>query len=94
MVLALAQYPQTQCLYRTAVHSMPDVHELVSFCPECKTLETMWFDVGWLMQTRKLIQQGERLFHDCGTPEPCMNTSSFIGNLIASGSILLPYGIV
>ena len=71
MVLVLAQRPQTQSLSRTAVHFVPDVRELVAFCPGCKTLETLWFSNGWLMQTRKFIQQGEKVFHDCGTPEPC-----------------------
>ena len=71
MVLVLAQRPQTQSLSRTAVHSVPDVRELVAFCPGCKMLETLWFSNGWLMQTRKFNQQGEKVYHDCGTPEPC-----------------------
>ena len=71
MVLALAQRPQTQSLNRAVVHSIPGVHELVAFCPGCKTLETLWFNNGWLMQTRKFNQQGKQVFHDCGTPEPC-----------------------
>lgn len=71
MVLVSAQQPRTQSLSRTVVHSVPYVHELVAFCPGCKTLETLWFSNGGLMQTRKFIQQGEQVFHDCGTPEPC-----------------------
>jgi hypothetical protein len=71
MVLALAQRPQVQSSSRTAVHSISDAHELVAFCPGCKTLETLSFNNGWLMQTRKFYQQGEQVFHDCGTPEPC-----------------------
>jgi hypothetical protein len=71
MVLALAQRSQSQTLKRTAVRSLPDVNELVVFCPGCKTLETLWFHNGWLMQTRKFNQKGEQVFHDCGTPEPC-----------------------
>ena len=71
MVLVLAQRSQTQSLSRTAVQSVPDIRELVAFCPGCKTLETLWFSNGWLMQTRKFTQQGEQVFHDCGTQEPC-----------------------
>lgn len=71
MVLALAQSPQTQYLNRTAARLLPDVRELVVYCPGCKTLETLWFSNGWLRPTRKFNQQGERVFHDCGTREPC-----------------------
>lgn len=71
MVLALAQRPQTRSLNRTAVRFFPDVNELLAFCPGCKTLETLWFNNGWLMQTRKFNQRGEQVFHDCGTAQPC-----------------------
>jgi ADP-glucose pyrophosphorylase len=42
-MLALAQRPQNRSLNRIAVYSIPDFHELVAFCPGCKTLETVWF---------------------------------------------------
>lgn len=71
MVLALARRPQTQSLNRTAESYPADVRELVAFCPGCKTLETLYFNDGWLMPTRKFNQQRGRVFHDCGTPEPC-----------------------
>ena len=65
MVLALAQRPQSESLNSTAVCPLPDVREFVAFCPGCETLETLWFNNGWLMQTRKFNQQGEQVFHDC-----------------------------
>ena len=71
MVLGLAKRSQSQTLKRTAVRSLPDVNELVVFCPGCKTLVTLWFNNSGLMPSRKFIQQGEQVFHDCGTPEPC-----------------------
>ena len=71
MVLALAQSPQIQSLNRTTVRFLSDFHELVVYCPGCKTLETLCFSNGWLMQTRKFNQQDKQLSHDCGTPEPC-----------------------
>ena len=72
MVLALAQHLQTRSLYRTTVSILPDIRdEIVAFCPGCKTLETLWFNNGWLMTTRKFNQRGKQIFHDCGTPEPC-----------------------
>jgi len=67
----LAKSPQPQSLNRTTVLPLPDGRELVVFCPGCKTLETLWFNNDWLMQTRKFNQRGEQVFHDCGTPEPC-----------------------
>ncbi len=71
MGLVLAKSPQTQSLNRKAVRFLPDVHELVVLCPGCKTLETLWFNNRVLMQTRKFNQQGEPVFHGCGTPGPC-----------------------
>ncbi len=32
-------------------------HELIAFCPKCKTLETLWFTGGRLAQTRKFSQE-------------------------------------
>jgi len=43
MVVALAQYPQTQPLNRIAVRSILDVHELVLFCPRWQTLDCFEF---------------------------------------------------
>ncbi len=71
MVLTLARSPQTQYSDRKAEPRLSDIHELVVFCPRCKTLETLWFSDSWLMPTRKFSQQGEQVFHDCGASEPC-----------------------
>ena len=62
MVLVLTQRPQTQSLSRTAVHSVPDVRELVAFCPGCKTLETLWFSNGWLCKLASSSNRGNRCF--------------------------------
>ena len=77
MVLALAQRPQTQ--NKTVEPLIPDVNgvneldldEFVALCPGCKTMETLWFNDGRLMPTRKFVQQGRQVFHDCGTTMPC-----------------------
>ncbi len=45
--------------------------ELLVFCPKCKALETLWFDNGYLMQTRKFDQNDGRVYHDCGSEEAC-----------------------
>jgi hypothetical protein len=72
MVLELiAQSPAFQPINRISMCSNEDIHELVAICPGCKTLETLSFNNGWLMQTRKFNQHGEQVFHDCGSDEPC-----------------------
>jgi hypothetical protein len=45
--------------------------EVMAFCPSCKAFETIWFSNGTLNQTRKFIQSGNHIFHDCGSNEPC-----------------------
>jgi hypothetical protein len=45
--------------------------ELMAFCPSCKSFETIWFDDGRLLSTRKFRQQGNLIFHDCGSVRPC-----------------------
>lgn len=45
--------------------------EVTAICPNCKTMETLWFIGHSLVQTRKFSQQGNRVFHDCGSEEPC-----------------------
>lgn len=51
--------------------SRASADELVAFCPKCKTFETVFFSDGGLMQTRKFIQEDARIYHDCGSREPC-----------------------
>jgi len=45
--------------------------EAMAFCPLCKALQTIWIDDGTLMPTRKFIQVGNRIYHDCGSRQPC-----------------------
>jgi hypothetical protein len=45
--------------------------ELTVFCPACKSLETIWFEDGKLLSTRKYRQEGNLIFHDCGSNRPC-----------------------
>ncbi len=67
----LAESPLCQPINPVVICSIDDIHEFVAMCPACKTLETLSFNNGWLMQTRKFNQRGEQIFHDCGTTEPC-----------------------
>ena len=45
--------------------------EAVAFCPECKALQTVWIDSNTLMPTRKFFQEGNLIYHDCGSSQPC-----------------------
>lgn len=45
--------------------------EAVAVCPQCKALQTVWIDGNTLMPTRKFIQEGSRIYHDCGSRRPC-----------------------
>ncbi|MFH0846544.1 MAG: hypothetical protein V1894_00595 [Chloroflexota bacterium] len=45
--------------------------EAVVFCPSCKALQTVWMNGTTLVPTRKFIQAGSEIFHDCGSGEPC-----------------------
>ena len=45
--------------------------EVIVICPKCKTLETLWLTAGFLVPTRKFKQNGNQVYHDCGSDEPC-----------------------
>jgi hypothetical protein len=45
--------------------------EVMAFCPQCKALQTIWINEGTLMLTRKFIQAGSQIYHDCGSDQPC-----------------------
>jgi hypothetical protein len=82
MVIELAPSPQTQTVNGTATHLFPDVCEAVVFCPGCKTLETLWFNNGSLMPTRKFNQQGEQVFHGLRHTR----TLPLVSNLLSAGT--------
>ncbi len=46
-------------------------NEVMVFCPSCKAFQTVWFTDGALNQTRKFMQYGNHIYHDCGCSEPC-----------------------
>lgn len=45
--------------------------EVMAFCPGCKAFQTVWLDGGRLMSTRRFIQQGNQVYHNCGSDQPC-----------------------
>ena len=46
-------------------------NEFIIFCPECRAFETVCLVEDMLVPTKKYIQVGARIFHDCGANEPC-----------------------
>jgi hypothetical protein len=45
--------------------------EITVFCPNCKTLETVFLEDFQLMPTQKFSQSGDRIYHKCGSDKPC-----------------------
>ncbi len=45
--------------------------EVVVFCPHCKTLETLTLSRDRLTTNRKFSQTNGRVYHSCGSAEPC-----------------------
>ncbi len=50
---------------------LPNPRELFAFCPGCHTFETLWFGDDQMRLTRRFVQVKGRVFHDCGTKQPC-----------------------
>jgi hypothetical protein len=45
--------------------------EMLIFCPACKALDVIRFDHQNPIPTRKFSQRSGRVYHDCGSKEPC-----------------------
>ena len=67
LVLVKEQKPATTVEAGSGVLS----DEVMAFCPVCKAFQTLWFTKGKLMQIRKFSQHGDKVYHDCGSDEPC-----------------------
>jgi len=47
-------------------------NEVLASCPKCKTFETLWFKGNVLSPTKRFAQGlNKRVYHDCGSDEPC-----------------------
>ncbi len=78
MVDVTGQAEQLGEIRRTVRNSPTDMDELVAFCPGCKAFETLWFTGDTLVQTRKYMQVGARVYHDCGSDEACRLLLRFV----------------
>jgi hypothetical protein len=71
MSVVLAQQHVQNDMEENGQDICSSIDEVIVVCPRCKTLETLWFSAGLLVPTRKFRQSGNRVYHDCGSDEPC-----------------------
>lgn len=45
--------------------------EVVVLCPKCKALQTIQVAGDSILPTRKYVQRGRQIYHDCGSAQPC-----------------------
>ncbi len=69
MVTTLASEHRTAAPNEIVPANLTD--EVMAFCPRCKAFQTVWFKKGKLVQTRKFNQLEDRIYHDCGSGDPC-----------------------
>jgi hypothetical protein len=52
-------------------HIVTEPDEFIIFCPKCNAFETVCLTEDRLVPTKKFNQVGARIYHDCGSNEPC-----------------------
>lgn len=57
---------------RPKVNFEPTPRDVFAQCPKCKTVETLQFVGDRLTPSRKFRQRDGRVYHDCGSDEPCL----------------------
>ena len=45
--------------------------DIVAFCPTCKAMETVSITSQGVVASRKFVEKGGSVFHDCGSKVPC-----------------------
>jgi hypothetical protein len=53
------------------IHFAPKPRDIMVQCPRCKTVETLQFVEDTLSPCRKFFQRDGKVFHDCGSEQPC-----------------------
>jgi hypothetical protein len=51
--------------------SVTEPVEVMAFCPGCKAFQTVWLNGNTLMSTRRFIQEGNQIYHNCGSDQAC-----------------------
>ena len=60
-------------------HIGAESNEFTILCPKCCAFETVCFIDDMLVPTKKFSQADSRIYHDCGSNEPCR----FISHLLS-----------
>ena len=53
------------------IHFEPVPRDVLVQCPKCKTVETLQFVEGKLSRCRKFFEADGKVYHDCGSSQPC-----------------------
>jgi hypothetical protein len=48
-----------------------EAEEVMAFCHQCKALQTIWLNGSTMMPTQKFTQEGNQIYHNCGSRQPC-----------------------
>jgi hypothetical protein len=70
-IRALARLGTLRHKYSHKVHFTPTPYDILAQCPKCKTVETLQFIGHTLTPSRKFRQIEGRVYHDCGSVQPC-----------------------
>ncbi len=68
-VLAISVFPTP--VRKTPVVLKPGPVDVLAQCPKCKTVETVQVVGDILTRCRRFSQREGRIYHDCGSEEPC-----------------------
>jgi hypothetical protein len=52
-------------------YDQSEAEEVMIYCQQCKALQTIWLDGTAMMPTQKYTQQGNNIYHNCGSKHPC-----------------------
>jgi hypothetical protein len=70
--MTLTQVNEKRILKTRAGDNSLQTEEVIAFCPRCKALQTVWLQGNIMMPTRKFSQIGSRIYHNCGSSQPCI----------------------
>ena len=48
-----------------------EAEEVMVYCKQCKALQTIWLNGTTMLPTQKFTQQGDYIYHNCGSNQPC-----------------------
>lgn len=63
--------PVTKSRHQSHRVSASHISEVLAVCPHCSNAQPLSLSRGELVATRKYLQIGNRVYHDCGSASPC-----------------------